>query len=173
VAWPGNTRNLRIAGSCGVCWAPTAGKCDSWPIVDALPSFGLISPQEAAKALEMLQSDPDFVLLDIRTPAEVEAGHLPGAIMLDDYGDAFREELSRLDRDAPYLIYCRTGNRTGNADRMMEELGFTRVYDLNGGISQWIAQGLPLCEGSLESDHTCAIRSAIQRGWQVALQTDQ
>jgi rhodanese-related sulfurtransferase len=121
-----------------------------------LPAYGVISTQQAASVVISLQDDPEFVLLDIRTLAEVEAGHLSGAVSLDFYSDSFRDDLAALDRDLVYLIYCRTGNRTGQAYGIMEELGFERVYDMGGGISQWLAADYPVCLGWLNAEHTCA-----------------
>jgi rhodanese-related sulfurtransferase len=121
-----------------------------------LPAYGVISTQQAASVVVSLQDDPEFVLLDIRTAAEVEAGHLSGAVALDFYSDSFRDDLATLDRELIYLIYCRTGNRTGQAYRIMEELGFERVYDMGGGISQWLAADYPVCLGSLNAEHTCS-----------------
>ena len=120
-----------------------------------LPAYGLISAEQAVEVILALQDDPDFVLLDIRTPAEVAAGHLPGASALDFYGDTFLQELSELDRDAVILIYCRTGNRTGQTLTRMTEMGFERVYDLANGITRWGALGYPVCVGRLGEEHTC------------------
>ena len=120
-----------------------------------LPDYGLISIQQSADVLVALQSDPRFVLLDIRTAAEVDAGHLSGAINLDFYSDTFEDDLAALSRDQIYLIYCRTGNRTSQAYQMMEELGFEQVYDIGGGISQWMTADFPICFGSLDAEHDC------------------
>ena len=121
-----------------------------------LPPYGLISNQQSANVITALQDDPGFVLMDIRTPAEVEAGHLPGAIELDFYRDTFEDDLASLPRDQIYLIYCRTGNRTGQAFQVMEELGFEQVYDMAGGIAQWMAAGYPICLGPLDVEHSCS-----------------
>jgi rhodanese-related sulfurtransferase len=120
-----------------------------------LPPYGLITAEEAARVLDALQGQPDFVLLDIRTPAEVAAGHLPGAAQLDFRSDSFATEISTYDRDVTYLIYCRTANRTGQAFLLMSDLGFEKVYDLGGGITRWGQLGYPICVGELGSDHTC------------------
>lgn len=120
-----------------------------------LPAYGVVSTQQAANMIVALQDDPGFVLLDIRTSAEVEAGHLSGAAALDFRSDLFRDDLAVLDRDLVYLIYCRTGNRTGQTYQIMEELGFERVYDMGGGITQWIAAGYPVCLGALDAEHSC------------------
>jgi len=101
----------------------------------------LISVQEGAT----IQADPpgDLVVLDVRTQEEFDDGHLANAVMLDFYRDDFRERLSELDRDVPYLLYCRSGNRSGQAFELMNELGFTDVADIDGGILAWQEAGLP------------------------------
>ena len=123
---------------------------------DGLPPFGVITIQQAGGVIVALQDDPEFVLMDIRTPAEVEASHISGAVDLDFYSSTFRDDLAALDRNKIYLIYCRTANRTGQAYNIMEKLGFERVYDMGGGITQWIAAGYPVCAGPLDAEHSCS-----------------
>jgi rhodanese-related sulfurtransferase len=122
---------------------------------NGLPSYGVITIQQSANVIVALQDDPRFVVLDIRTPAEVEAGHLSGAVNRDFYSDTFEDDLAALPRDLIYLIYCRTGNRTGRAYQVMEGLGFEQVYDMGGGISQWMAANYPVCLGTLDAEHSC------------------
>lgn len=123
--------------------------------VEGLPPYGEIGPEEAVAVLAALQGDPGFVLLDVRTPSEVEAGHLPGAIALDFRSASFEDELDELDRDAIYLIYCRTANRTGQAYEVMARMGFAKVYDMQGGITLWKELGYPICEGAIGAEHAC------------------
>ena len=87
-------------------------------------------------------ADRDGILLDIRTPQEFAAGHIPGAVLLDFHHPAFRFELANLDRSAPYFIYCRTGNRTRQAMRLFRELGFASVVGLDKGIEGLRKPGL-------------------------------
>jgi rhodanese-related sulfurtransferase len=63
---------------------------------------------------------------------------------LDFYAPDFREWLAQLDREKTYLVYCRTGHRSGETVNFMKELGFRRVYDLQGGILAWQSAGLPV-----------------------------
>jgi len=126
----------------------TAGSAQDTTRQD-LPAYGVIGPDDAAAVLQALSDAEDFVLLDIRTQPEIEASHIAGAQMLDYYAPTFRDALAQLDRDITYLIYCRTGNRTGKTMTLMKELGFTRVYDLGGGITQWAAQGYPVATGPI------------------------
>ena len=86
----------------------------------------------------------ELVVLDVRTAEEFAEGHLDGAIMIDFYAEDFADSIADLDRDAPYLLYCRSGNRSGQTRTLMEELGFTDVTDVDGGIVAWADAGFPL-----------------------------
>jgi phage shock protein E len=86
----------------------------------------------------------DLVILDVRTPEEFNEGHIEGAVMIDFYRDDFSTQLAELDPDVPYVLYCRSGNRSGQTTAIMEELGFQSVQDVDGGSLAWQAAGLPL-----------------------------
>lgn len=88
-------------------------------------------------------SNPDFVIIDVRTPEEYASGHVEDAINMDFYAEDFDEQLNELDRDKIYLIYCRSGNRSGKALDKMEALGFRQVYNMLGGIANWERTNLP------------------------------
>jgi rhodanese-related sulfurtransferase len=83
----------------------------------------------------------EAVILDVRTPAEFAAGHLPGAINIDVESADFADRVAGLDETAETLVYCRTGNRSGVATDEMAELGFTDMADLQGGIEAWATEG--------------------------------
>ncbi len=102
-----------------------------------------ITPQEAFTLIQDNEDNPDFVILDVRTPEEFANGHIENAINLDYYSETFRDELNKLDKDKKYLIYCRSGNRSGKALTIMEELNFSEVYNMVGGIIEWEVEGLP------------------------------
>lgn len=94
---------------------------------------------------EIYQNQPeDMVVLDIRTPEEYAAGHLEGSVLIDFYEPDFADRLFELDPDVPYLIYCRSGNRSGQTRAMMQEMEFTNVVDVRGGINAYVAAGHPL-----------------------------
>ena len=102
-----------------------------------------ITPQEAFTLIQNNQNNPDFVILDVRTPEEFADGHIENAINLDYYSETFRDDLNKLDKNKKYLIYCRSGNRSGKALNIMEELNFREVYNMVGGIIAWEAAELP------------------------------
>lgn len=91
-----------------------------------------------------LAADPPegLVVLDIRTPAEFASGHLAHATMIDFYQADFADRLAQLDPNAPYLLYCNSGNRSAEALTMMSGLGFTDVTEIDGGIQAWLTNGL-------------------------------
>ena len=86
----------------------------------------------------------NFVIIDVRTPEEYANGHIENAINLDYYSKTFKDELNKLDKNKAYLIYCRSGRRTGTVLDIMKGLGFTEVYNMLGAITQWEAKGLPI-----------------------------
>lgn len=99
-----------------------------------------VPAREAAPRLD----DPAAVVLDVRTAPEFIQAHLPGAVNIDFYGPRLREELAELDPAAPVLLYCRSGNRSGNLHALLAELGFTDVLDVQGGIIEWVNEELPV-----------------------------
>ena len=123
---------------------PTAAEADTpaEDVIEAAPGIRVVSPAEGAA---IQTSPPDgLVVLDVRTLEEFNEGHLDGATMIDFYGADFETQLAQLDKDAPYLLYCRSGNRSGQTRAIMEELGFTDVADVGGGILAWVEAGLPV-----------------------------
>lgn len=90
-------------------------------------------------------AEDDTVVIDVRTPEEFAEGHLAGARNLSLAGD-FETEVARLPRDARYVLYCRTGNRSAQAADIMERLGFTDVLDA-GGLSDLAAAGAEVVTG--------------------------
>ena len=99
---------------------------------------------EPAAPQQMLAEEPAPTLIDVRTPQEYAEGHLEGAELVDFNAADFREMIAAYPRDASYVIYCRSGNRSEGARRIMDELGFTDVADIDGGILAWTQAGLPL-----------------------------
>jgi rhodanese-related sulfurtransferase len=85
-----------------------------------------------------LAKDENAVIIDVRTDAEVADGIIPNAIHIDIFkGQGFIDEVGALDKNKNYYIYCRSGNRSGQACAIMQSLGFENAYNLEGGILEW------------------------------------
>lgn len=82
-------------------------------------------------------------ILDVRTPGEYQAGHLPGAYLLPVA--ELEDRLSEIQdwRDEEILVYCASGNRSTVASRLMVDAGFLRVNNLRGGYGDWARRGYP------------------------------
>jgi rhodanese-related sulfurtransferase len=116
-----------------------------------------LCPAECRDLMERLSGPPFqdnsvgakcLVIIDVRTPQEYVLGHLDGSINLDFKSPSFRDEIARLDRDKAYLLYCRTGNRSGRAAALMKSLGFLELYDLAGGMASWQREGFEIVSES-------------------------
>jgi rhodanese-related sulfurtransferase len=103
-----------------------------------------IDTKTAYEMIQGNQDNPNFVLVDVRTPVEFKAGHLAKAVMVDFEASDFKARISELERSKKYLLYCRTANRSGQAAKIMKDLGFREVYDMAGGINQWKSAGYPV-----------------------------
>ena len=79
---------------------------------------------------------PNALLLDVRTSDEFKSGSLKGAKNINFLSSGFRTEVQKLDKGKTYFVYCRSGNRSGQACSIMEQLGYT-AYNLSGGIGAW------------------------------------
>ncbi len=101
-----------------------------------------VTSQEALDLIKENHGNPDFIILDVRTSSEFHDGHIEGALNIDVNLPSFSEELEQLDKNATYLIYCRSGNRSRTALRIMDDLAFTRAYHLTNGITEWVDAGL-------------------------------
>lgn len=119
---------------------PFAGKCLAQNVGE-VQQIKSIPPTEFKQAVD----SGEYKLIDIRTVQEYYEGHLANASQADFYQSVlFENYLDSLDKNDKYLIYCRTGNRTGEALEIMRAKGFKNVSDLDGGIVAWAQNGLPI-----------------------------
>lgn len=102
-----------------------------------------ITAKEVYALIQNNRDNPNFVILDVRTPEEFANEHIENAVNLDYRSKTFNDDLNKLDKNKTYLIYCRSGRRSGISLVIMKELGFIEVYNMLGGITQWQAEGLP------------------------------
>ena len=92
-----------------------------------------ITPAEAKK---LMDTEEDYVLLDVRTQEEYDDGHIAGAILIPDTEIRDRAEQELTNKDQLILVYCRSGRRSKLAAEILEELGYPRIREF-GGILDW------------------------------------
>jgi rhodanese-related sulfurtransferase len=86
-------------------------------------------------------TDADHILIDVRTPGEFNGGHIAGAVNIPV--EELDQRLSEVPADKDIVVYCRSGNRSATASRILTSSGFEGVYDM-GGIIAWQQAGLPI-----------------------------
>lgn len=99
----------------------------------------------SAKEFKKVVDHGDAQLIDIRTQREYDSGHIPGTdLHMDMRNPNFKDELNKLDKTKPYMVYCHSGGRSRATLRAMKAMGFTKVYHLTRGMLDWRGSNLPL-----------------------------
>ena len=118
----------------------TVTACSSDPAATSSETAAQVQVVDAAEARSLI--DDGAGVIDVRTPEEFATGHLRGATNIDVQAADFHERVGDLDKDASYVLYCRSGSRAGAAADMMLDMGFTDVVNA-GGYDTLAAAGLP------------------------------
>lgn len=87
---------------------------------------------------KQLEETENAVLLDVRTGGEFAGGTIPGSKNIDFLSPTFSKKVEGLSKDATYFVFCRSGNRSGQACKMMHKMGFN-VRNLSGGVGAFPA----------------------------------
>lgn len=96
----------------------------------------IIENIEAPKFIKII-NEKDGIIIDVRTTKEFNSGHIIGATNIDFYADDFTEKLKIVRKDVPIYLYCRSGARSSSSAIKMKKIGFTKIYNLVGGIVAW------------------------------------
>ena len=137
-------RRLALSGSLGLmtvlasCRDPGGGSASVTPVAELQPQ------RVTVEAFASARNGSNALVLDVRTPGEFAAGHVPGAVILDVSSDGFEVAIRQLQTDRPILVYCRSGRRSARACSILREAGFTNVLDLAAGLQGWQAADQPV-----------------------------
>ena len=97
---------------------------------------------EAPAFAEKIKNTPNAQILDVRTPQEFAGDHIENAKNINWLNADFATNAATLNNTKPVFVYCKAGSRSNKAAAKLEEMGFTNIYDLQGGILKWEAAGL-------------------------------
>ena len=111
------------------CAAPSQGG----QTAQAEGGYRQVSMEEA---IAMMESESDYVIVDVRTPEEFRERHIPGAVNVPNESIHTQDIPQLPDKDQLILVYCRSGNRSKQASQKLAELGYTRIVEF-GGINDW------------------------------------
>ncbi|MGB1307594.1 MAG: rhodanese-like domain-containing protein [Oceanihabitans sp.] len=100
--------------------------------------INVVSTEEMQNLLKL----DEVQLVDVRTPEEFHSGYIQNAQNIDYNSPTFDQDILQLDKEKPVLLYCHSGGRSAKCATKLEEAGFKKIYDLEGGISRWKHEGL-------------------------------
>ena len=83
-------------------------------------------------------------LIDVRKPSEYAAGHIVNSVNINFLSDYFTSNIGKLNKEKPVYIYCRSGKRSNKSAIEFKKAGFTKIYNLKGGILNWESQGFDI-----------------------------
>lgn len=89
---------------------------------------------------EKINTTENPQILDVRTPEEFNEGHVENAKNSNWLGDHFSEDVEKLDKNKPVLVYCKSGRRSKAASEKLKEMGFKTIYNLDGGYLSWTSE---------------------------------
>jgi len=95
-------------------------------------------------ATELDKVNDQILLIDVRTPGEFASGHIENSINIDYKSDNFKDLISELDKNQKVYVYCKVGGRSGRSAKILKDMGFEKIYDLDGGINAWEKEGLKM-----------------------------
>ena len=105
---------------------------------DTKETAKIVTPEEMQTLLNL----EDVQLVDVRTPEEFSEGYIENAQNIDFKSPTFDEDIKKLDKSRPVIVYCKSGTRSAKSAKKLIEAGFEKVYDLEGGITEWKYKGL-------------------------------
>ncbi len=98
---------------------------------------------------QQISKNKEAIIFDVRTQGEVDAGVIDAGVLNYDFNKPdFSDNVASLDKDKIYYVYCQAGGRSSRAVKMLKEMGFKNVINVDGGIGQWKAEGLPVVNKS-------------------------
>jgi thioredoxin 1 len=125
----------------------------------------------AAEFNEKMKSSKNAIVLDVRTPAEFNKGHLENAVNIDWNNSSSENELKKLDPTNEYFVYCLSGGRSSAAVEFLRNNGIKNVYELTGGIIKWRAAGLP--ENNTNTSKSGESNGLTMEAYQALLKNDK
>lgn len=136
----------------------------------AQQSGSVIENVDAKKFKELVDAGKG-IILDVRTPEEVADGHINNASTINLYDDDFNTKINLMQKDKEIYVYCRSGGRSSEAAKLLEKNGFSKVYNLKGGISAWENNGFPIVKPNITKDEK--IQKITLADFKTLLATDK
>jgi len=99
-----------------------------------------INQMNSDELIEFIELN-DAILVDVRTEDEYNSGYIENSLNIDYFSNDFSLNADKLDKSTPIILYCRSGKRSSMSANKISKLGFKEIYNLEGGILEWIEEG--------------------------------
>ena len=139
---PVRCRRRAAAGAVALTGARLLVGCSGSSAFEPASATDAATVLAASDAASLLERRDDVVVIDVRTAAEYDTGHVQGALLADVQRSDFDAQVGALDRDTTYVLYCRSGNRSAIAAQRLRAAGFTDVLDA-GAFTDLAGAGVP------------------------------
>jgi phage shock protein E len=131
-----------VALSVAACSAAPMAAPTAAPAAAPAATAQTLGPDIDVATAKSLQGQSDVVTLDVRTPEEYAAGHIPGVVLIPL--DELPNRLDEVPKDKTIVVTCRSGNRSAQAADILRQAGYTDVHNMVGGITAWEQAGYPV-----------------------------
>jgi len=129
--------------------------------IKADTTFRNLTVFQADSLIDSNAYNPDFIIIDLRTPSDYNAGHINNAININYYATDFDTSLDTLDKTKIYLIYCQGGSRSGQTFTKMRIKHFVVVYNMSSGFSAWLTAGYPYVTNTTEIENEYIVPNEV------------
>ena len=119
---------------------------------NSLPQQEAFVKNVNAEEFKKLADSGNGIILDVRTPGEVAGGYINNASIINIYDKDFVEKINLISKEKEIYVYCKSGGRSSQAAKILQQNGFTRIFHLGKGLLEWEAKGLPLERTEIAAD---------------------
>jgi rhodanese-related sulfurtransferase len=136
------TKLIFLLAAAAFVAAPIARADDKQPVANQSEKP---VPKLTVEEFDAKRKAKDAIVLDVRTPEEFKAGHVPGAVNIDIGDKEFDKKVAALDKDKTYLVHCARGGRSAKAvERIRSTAKLEKLFDFSGGMTAWEKAGKPV-----------------------------
>jgi len=127
-----------------VLWASIGNLTHAQDTTDTTDEKVVVQHVNPAEAAKLIEENPDYVILDVRTPVEFKHSNIENAININYYSFSFKKKVAKLDKDKTYIVHCQSGVRSGKTMPIMLRAGFKNLIHMDGGMKGWKQAKLPV-----------------------------
>jgi len=136
--------NFSLLSIALLCWVSIGNLANAQDTTDTTDQKVVVQHVNPAEAAKLIEENPDYVILDVRTPVEFKHSNIENAVNINYYSFSFKKKIAKLDKDKTYIVHCQSGVRSGKTMPIMLRAGFKNLIHMDGGMKGWKQAKLPV-----------------------------